>query len=271
MRHFSNALPALLLILSATGANAQTAGTITFTANPTSGTGSVTPVLTWSTTPVASSCTAGGGWSGTKFASGTETLATITSTRTFSLTCSWGNGSATVNWTRPTTNTDGSALTDLAGFKVLYGTSASALSNSKLVNDPAATTTTIAALQTGTWYFSVRAYNSSQVESANSNVAQKTITSASASQSLTITVNAAPTPPPPTPTLKTTGTRVYDVLYQNGGRILGREVGRIPLGTACTTKTYYPINTNYYPVPRTSVTFSRTSRSNTVVARCATS
>lgn len=264
MRNISYAPLALLLILSATAAHAQTAGTITFTANTTSGTGSVTPVLTWSTSPVASSCTAGGSWSGNKFASGTETLAAITATRTFSLNCTWGNGTATINWTRPTTNTDGSALTNLSGFKVLYGTSASALTNVKQVTGATATSTTISALQTGTWYFTVRAVNSNGVESGNSSVVQKSITGASASKSLTITVN-----PATTPTLKTTGTRVYDILYQNGGRVLGREVGRVPLGTPCNKN--YPVPTNYYPVPRTSVTFSRTSRSNTVVARCAAS
>ena len=263
MRNFSYALLALSLILTATGANAQTAGTITFTASPTSGTGSVVPRLTWSTTPVASSCTAGGAWSGTKFASGTETLAAITASKTYSLTCTWGNGSATINWARPTTNTDGSPLTNLAGYKVLYGTSTSALTNVKQINDPAATSTTISALQTGTWYFSVRAFNTSQVESDNSNVAQKAISSASASKSLTVTVTSS------TQTMKTTSTRVYDVLFQNGGSLLGREVGTVPIGTTCNSK--YPVNTNYYPVPRTSVSFTRTPRSNSVVARCAKS
>ena len=28
----------------------------------------------------------------------------------------------TLNWTAPTTNTDGTALTDLAGYKIYYGT-----------------------------------------------------------------------------------------------------------------------------------------------------
>ncbi len=219
MRNFSYALLALFLILSATAANAQTAGTITFTANPTSGTGSVVPKLTWSTSPVASSCTASGGWSGTKFASGTETLAAITANKTYTLTCSWGNGTATINWTKPTTNTDGSPLTNLAGYKVLYGTSSSALTNVKQVNVPSATSTTIPALQTGTWYFSVRAFNTSQLESTNSNTAQKTITSASAAKNLTISVASAST-------LKTTSTSVYDVLVPEW-RTLARAPGGI--------------------------------------------
>jgi len=212
---------------------------------------------------VATSCTAGGGWSGTKFASGTETLAAITANRTYTLTCTWGNGTATINWTRPTTNTDGSTLTNLAGYRVRYGTSASALSNVKEITSPSTTSTAISALQTGTWYFSVRAFNTNDVESDDSNIAQKTISSASAAKSLTITVT------PTMQTLKTNSTRVYDVLFQNGGRVLGRQVGTAPIGTSCNSK--YPTNTNYYPIPRTSVSFTRTSRSTTVVARCALS
>src|SRR5262245_54996315 len=128
MHNVSKAIPALSLLLLATLAQAQTAGTVSLSANRTSAQGSLTPVLTWSTSPVASSCRASGGWSGTKFASGTETLPTITTSQTYTLTCSWNGGaSATVNWSAPTTNTDGSRITNLTGYKVVFGTSSSAL------------------------------------------------------------------------------------------------------------------------------------------------
>lgn len=175
---------------------AQTAGTVTFSAQQTSATGSLTPVLTWSTTPTASGCTAGGAWSGTKFASGSETVTTITSSKSYTLTCSWGNGSTTVTWKAPTTNTDGTALTNLASYTVLFGTSSSALSQSKTVSDPSATSTTIAALASGTWYFAVRAVNSGGVESESSAIASKTLTSASASKTINITITAPSQPPP---------------------------------------------------------------------------
>src|SRR6478735_2287624 len=139
LRHTLKALPLLALCAIA---HAQTAGTVTFTANQTSATGSLVPVLTWSTSPVATSCTASGGWSGTKFASGSETLAKITANASYTLTCSWGNGSANVSWTIPTTNTDGSKLTDLKGFNVHYGTSQGALSQSQAVNSATATSAT---------------------------------------------------------------------------------------------------------------------------------
>ena len=101
-----------LFIFAAGAAQGQTAGVVTLTANRTSNVGSFAPVLTWSTNPVAQSCTASGGWSGTKAASGSQTQATIGASTNYTLTCTWGSGSATVNWTPPTANTDGSVLTN---------------------------------------------------------------------------------------------------------------------------------------------------------------
>jgi hypothetical protein len=267
MQKFFYALLALPLMLG-TLAQAQTAGTITFTANKTSATGSLAPVLTWSTTPVASSCAASGAWSGTKFASGSETVATITSSKSYTLTCSWGGGSAKVTWVAPTTNTNGTTLTNLAGFKVLFGTSASSLNQSQLVNDPKATSSTVSALGAGTWYFAVRAVNSQQLESDNGPVGQKSITSASAAKTVDITITAST--PPPTTTLKTVSTHVYDVIMQSdGSRLLGQQVGTIALGKPCGET--YKVGTDRYRVNRDYVTFTLTPRSRSVVARCAQS
>lgn len=85
-------------------------------------------------------------------------------------------GSATLSWTAPTHNTDGTPLTDLAGYTVHYGTSASNLSNSVTVNSPSTTTYTITSLVTGrTYYFAIASVNSSGVSSDLSGVASKTI------------------------------------------------------------------------------------------------
>src|SRR5262245_39146613 len=231
MYKVSNAFSALALMLLASLAQAQTAGTVNLSANRTSAQGSLTPVLTWSTSPVASSCRASGGWSGTKFASGSETLPTITTSQTYTLTCSWNGGTATVHWTAPTTNTDGSRITNLAGYKVVFGTSSSALNQSQSVNSATATSATIASLSAGTWYFAVRAVNSSGAESANSSVSQKTVTGASASKSVNITITSgSPPPPPPSSTLKTTSKRVYDVVWSNNVRTRGVQVGTIAIG-----------------------------------------
>jgi hypothetical protein len=86
-----------------------------------------------------------------------------------------GSGTATVNWTPPTTNTDGTALTDLAGFKVVYGRSSTTLNQSASVTNAGLTSYTVNSLTSGQWFFAVRAVNSAGVESDISNVATKTI------------------------------------------------------------------------------------------------
>ncbi len=85
------------------------------------------------------------------------------------------NGTATVTWTPPTTNTDGSALTDLAGYRVAYGNSSTNLGQSQSLDNPGLSSYTVNNLAAGTWYFAVYAVNSSGIESGISNVASKTI------------------------------------------------------------------------------------------------
>ena len=68
------------------------------------------------------------------------------------------NGSATLSWTPPTQNTDGSTITNLAGFRIQYGTSASALTQTIEVSNPGVATYVVTGLSSGTWYFAVRAY-----------------------------------------------------------------------------------------------------------------
>jgi hypothetical protein len=264
MHRISNAFLALPLLLLGSLAHAQTAGTINFTANQTSATGSLTPVLTWSTTPVASSCTASGAWSGTKFASGSETLATITASKSYTLTCAWGSGTANISWVAPTQNTDGSALTNLKGFRIVYGTSASALNLSQSVDSATARSATVAALGSGTWYFAVRAVNTAGAESDNSAVVTRTITAATAAKTVNITITASTTP-----TWKTISTLAYDVLIRNGVRVRGRQVGTVPLGTKC--QTHYKVGADYYKVDAAYVKVTIQPRSNTIIARCAKS
>jgi hypothetical protein len=84
-------------------------------------------------------------------------------------------GSATLTWAAPALNTDGTAITNLAGFRIYYGTSEGALT--QVITVPSATTTTYAIeqLDTGTYYFAVAAYNTDGVESGQSNIGSKTI------------------------------------------------------------------------------------------------
>lgn len=77
-------------------------------------------------------------------------------------------GSLRVDWTAPTQNTDGSPLTGLSGFRILYGTSASTLTQSVVVAGAATRSHTVGSLSPGTYYFSVVATTSSGAESSPS-------------------------------------------------------------------------------------------------------
>jgi hypothetical protein len=84
-------------------------------------------------------------------------------------------GSATVSWTAPTSFEDGTPIANLAGYKVVYGMSATALSNTLAIPSAAITSATVEDLAPGTWYFAVKAYTTANVESDLSSVASKTI------------------------------------------------------------------------------------------------
>lgn len=184
MRHAMLAL--LLALLAPAGVLAQTVP-ISATVAP----GNV-PTITWSV-PWASSCMASGGWSGSKAPGGSQAVAAVTATTSYTLTCTApGDTIAQINWTLPTVNTDGTALTDLAGYKLYRGTAASNLSLATTINSPSTLTYTFTGM-TGTNYFAVSAITTAGVESALSNVAMKTqLGGQSGSGSVTVTV---PKPP----------------------------------------------------------------------------
>ena len=84
-------------------------------------------------------------------------------------------GSATLSWTPPTENSDGSALTNLSGYRVHYGRSPTQLSQTIEITNSSLSTYVVENLSSGTWYFSVVSVNSGGTTSVLSNVAAKTI------------------------------------------------------------------------------------------------
>ena len=84
-------------------------------------------------------------------------------------------GSATLSWTPPTTNSDGTPLVNLAGFRIVYGQASRQYSQVLDIASPVIATAMIENLSAGTWYFAVKAYTSAGVESDVSNEASKTI------------------------------------------------------------------------------------------------
>jgi hypothetical protein len=99
-------------------------------------------------------------------------------------TCS---GSAQLSWQAPTTNTDGSALSDLAGFKVYWGQAQGSYTSSQTISSAAGLSYTVGGLCDGTWYFVVTSVNAAQTESAYSNVASKTFAPSSGGAPPTVT------------------------------------------------------------------------------------
>jgi Fibronectin type III domain len=91
------------------------------------------------------------------------------------VTSASGPGTVTLTWIAPTGNTNGTPLTDLAGYHIHYGTSQDNLTK---VIDLAGTGTTeyeVSGLAPGTYYFAISAYTAMGTESAQSDVGNKTI------------------------------------------------------------------------------------------------
>jgi len=87
---------------------------------------------------------------------------------------SGGSGSATLSWQPPTTNTNGSAIGNLAGYTIYYGTNPNSYSSVKVAN-PGLTSYTVSNLPAGSYSFTVVAYNSAGESSQDSKVVTKTI------------------------------------------------------------------------------------------------
>ncbi len=84
-------------------------------------------------------------------------------------------GSVTLTWTAPTQNTDGTQLTNLASYRIYYGTNSAALTQTVDVTNASISTYVISNLSPGTWYFAVKAKSVAGVESDLSNMASKAV------------------------------------------------------------------------------------------------
>jgi hypothetical protein len=70
-----------------------------------------------------------------------------------------------LSWAAPTDNTNGSALTNLAGYNIYYGTSASSMATKISITTVGILDYTVSDLAHGTWYFAITAVNTSGQES----------------------------------------------------------------------------------------------------------
>lgn len=159
-------------------------------------------------------------------------------------------GDATLTWTTPTQRTDGSALTNLASYRIYYGTSAASLTQTASVTNPGLVTYTIQNLAPGTWYFAMTALDAGGLESARTNVVSKVILQA---------------PPNPPGNLTVAALLVYQVSGVPNKFQLA-AVGTVPAGTVCDPT--QSVN-GYYAVPREAVIWYGNVRPRVVVAHCA--
>ena len=77
-------------------------------------------------------------------------------------------GSVRLSWEAPTTRADGSPLTNLAGYRIRYGTTPGTYPIVVEVNQPTATSYTVLGLAPATWYFALTAVDAAGVESVPS-------------------------------------------------------------------------------------------------------
>ncbi len=116
---------------------------------------------------------------------GSFVVGPVSAATNFQLTCEGQAGSALVmvsvwlvdkivRWQAPTQNVDGSALTDLAGYRVYWGVSSRNYTGNHTINS-AAVTQWEANIAAGDYYFALTAFDTQDNESAYSNEVRKTI------------------------------------------------------------------------------------------------
>ena len=84
-------------------------------------------------------------------------------------------GTATLEWIPPVTTTDGATLTNLAGYRIYYGTDVTKLAQRIDITNPGVATYVIEGLPPAMYYFAVTAVDARGAESARSNAGRKEI------------------------------------------------------------------------------------------------
>lgn len=262
---------AALIALACCAASVHAQGiTVTLTSSAPIGTSPHSHTLAWSA-PGATTCTAAGSWDGTKATSGTQTVTGLTANASYVLTCTKPAvlGSATVSWTRPTQNTDGTPLTDLAGFKLYHGTSAAALASATPITiaNPAATSHVVPGLPNGLRYFGTQAYTATAT-SYMSATATKTIAGTPAASGAA-TVAVSVTAQPNAPVITVVESTVYNIGSFDVSQWkvkTNREYGTVPIGTKCDATR--PAVNSYYVVPRAAVKWGTRGTLSYPLAKC---
>lgn len=169
---YLGAVAALAVALSACGGGSGNTSAGAAAAQSSEPAQSATPTTTQGSTPASSASTA----SSTSGSSTTAGSGTTTGTgSTASSPPAASATSVTLNWTPPTENVDGSALTNLAGYDIHYGTTSGNYTQKVAVSNPGLATYVVTNLTPGTYYFSVAAVNSDGTESPLSSEVSATV------------------------------------------------------------------------------------------------
>jgi hypothetical protein len=83
--------------------------------------------------------------------------------------------SVTLSWSAPTDNTNGTALTNLAGYNIYYGTNSTDLSQKVSLTTVGLLTYVVTNLNSGTWFFYITSVNTAGTESSPSAVVSASI------------------------------------------------------------------------------------------------
>ena len=86
-----------------------------------------------------------------------------------------GTGSVTLSWVAPTERTDGTPLSDLAGYRISYGRMSEIYDYSVDVDNPGLVSYVVENLKPGDWYFAVVAYDGDGLESEFSTEAHRKV------------------------------------------------------------------------------------------------
>lgn len=83
------------------------------------------------------------------------------------------SGTVTLSWLPPTQNDDGSALSDLAGYRIYLGQDPDDMSRVIVLNNPGLTRHVIDGLSPATWHFAMSSFNRKGQESRRSATVSK--------------------------------------------------------------------------------------------------
>jgi hypothetical protein len=153
----------LALALAGCGAgDSGSSGTAT-TASTTGSTTSQTAATNTSTSG-STATTSGGSTTGGSTTAGSATGGSTTTTTT--PPAASASTGVTLGWVAPTQNSNGTPITDLAGYKIHYGTMSQDYTQEVAIKNPSLSRYVVDSLPSGTYYFAITAYNSKGIESA---------------------------------------------------------------------------------------------------------